>query len=169
MECVIYYGGSFSPPTLAHIAIAESIQEEIPGSKVLFAPVSDSYPKPSIANVTAEHRLKMLALCGVTVFDYEIKQDKYIPTYLALKELQRLYPGYRIQFIIGEDNLPDLPRWYKYDDLVREFMPIVVERRDDISSTKARDAIRSKDARSIERYCHPAVAEYINDNKLYQN
>ena len=43
-----------------------------------------------------------------------------------------------------------------YNDLIREFVPIVVERRDDISSTKARDAIRSNDTCALGRHCHPA-------------
>lgn len=168
MRNVIYYGGSFSPPTMAHLAIAKLVQSSIPDSIVLFSPVSDKYSKSSVREVTAEHRINMLTLSGVNVSTHEAGQAEYFPTYITLKNLQKQYPGSKIYFIIGEDNANDLPKWYNYESLISEFTPLVVSRSaDDISSTKAREAIRTGDISALRQQCHPAVINYILEHQLY--
>ena len=65
-DIYIWLGGSFSPPTIAHIAIAElvgtKLSEENPDRRinVFFVPVNDYYNKKSVKCVSAEDRVQML-------------------------------------------------------------------------------------------------------------
>jgi nicotinic acid mononucleotide adenylyltransferase len=65
-DIYIWLGGSFSPPTIAHIAIAElvgtKLSEENPDKRinVFFVPVNDYYNKKSVKCVSAADRVQML-------------------------------------------------------------------------------------------------------------
>ena len=45
--------------------------------------------------------------------------------------MKKQYPTQDIAFVIGADNLKDLPNWVQYEQLIQQFK-IIVFRRDDI-------------------------------------
>jgi nicotinic acid mononucleotide adenylyltransferase len=65
-DIYIWLGGSFSPPTIAHISIAElvgtKLSEENPDRRinVFFVPVNDYYNKKSVKCVSGTDRVQML-------------------------------------------------------------------------------------------------------------
>jgi cytidyltransferase-like protein len=60
MEATMYaiFGGSFNPPTIAHISIAIELLKEKNIEKVIFVPVGNQYKKNDLIDV--KHRMDML-------------------------------------------------------------------------------------------------------------
>ena len=48
MEKVGFFGGSFNPPTNAHLEIAKTALEEMELDKVYFVPMGNTYKKPGL-------------------------------------------------------------------------------------------------------------------------
>jgi len=46
MHMVLVFGGSFNPPTKAHLEIVEKLLERYEHARVLLLPVGDDYQKP---------------------------------------------------------------------------------------------------------------------------
>jgi len=65
-DLYIWMGGSFSPPTIAHIEIAELVGKKLASDNpdtrinVFFVPVNDNYTKDSVKCVSATDRVYML-------------------------------------------------------------------------------------------------------------
>jgi len=140
---IVVFGGAFNPPTRAHYEIAKHIDATDDVDEFLFMPVGEMYPKKELAS--ASHRTNMLTLLckkltKAQVSDIEVTASKPMKTFETLVELKKRYPNQDIAFIMGADNLVDLPNWYRYEDLIRDFK-IIVLNRDDMD---VRDIIASK-------------------------
>lgn len=134
MKPIIVFGGSFNPPTNAHMALAEQIVNEMELDTFLFMPVGDTYPKEGL--LPAKHRLAMLqAVCEdipkFEVSTIEIDSPRLLPTIDTLERVQENYPNHDIYFVLGTDNLRDLPNWDEYERMVKDFKLLVLERDND--------------------------------------
>lgn len=94
-------GGSFCPPTIAHIELAKACLEQHLCDKVIFVPVNDSYPKST--NLSANHRIKMLELAigteaSINFSLHEVAKEGFVSTFDSLSELQTLYPNDQLLF-----------------------------------------------------------------------
>lgn len=121
----IAFPGCFNPPTYTHFAIAAYVSKYFKGAKIIFIPVSDKYSKWNL--VDAKHRLAMLRLIknkNFLVSDIETKNDTQPKT---IQTLSKLKPK-NIRLLIGSDNLLNLKSWYKYEELIVKYKPIIVER-----------------------------------------
>ena len=58
-ERIAFFGGSFDPPHLGHIAVAHAAQQALALDKVLFAPVGLQPLKPSGSSASFQHRAAM--------------------------------------------------------------------------------------------------------------
>lgn len=191
-------GGSFNPPTKAHIEMIKKVGNLNYIEKTIILPVGDFYNKEEL--VSSEHRINMLNLIfdGMDKFivsDLEAKSDKQLKTLESLRLIKECYPDKDIAFVMGADNLKDIKNWYKYEKILSGFNFIVFDR-DNLS---ALDIIKNdvvlKDYRHkffIERlnvengisstkvrklikenkryseYLQYDVYEYIKKNKLYK-
>ena len=188
---IAVFGGSFNPPTIAHYEVAEHVMSILEVSKLLFVPVGNQYEKAGL--IPAIHRVQMLEIMakhlpGTSVSHVEIESARALKTIETLETLQAQHPNERLAFLIGADNLYDLPNWYCYEQLITQFKFIVVDRHDldvcgfiekkfsnhkenfivmddfvkrDISSTQYRVGEKQADI------LLPAVDAYIKKNKLY--
>ena len=103
-------------------------------------------------------------------------------TYQILDLYKKEYPKDEIYFIMGEDNLKDLPNWKKYDYLIKNYKFMLISRdnlnmkdekyvervklnQNDISSTMIRDLI--KDHKDVDKYLEKDVIKYISNYNLY--
>ena len=110
-------GGTFDPPHVGHLALAEQAREQLRLDRVLFIPAGDPWRKSQRAVTPAVHRLAMirLAVAGNPAFavdDSEVRRKG--PTYSVdtLRELRaRLATADELYFVIGQDALADLPHW----------------------------------------------------------
>lgn len=132
---IAVFGGSFNPPTVAHINLAKQVLEEMNEiEKVIFVPVSTKYNKKGLA--PDEVRLNMLKSIfnsqeNLEVSDLELKSERQLYTIETLRIIQEQKPEKEIYFLIGTDNLKELETWYKPDELLKNFKIIVLDRGED--------------------------------------
>lgn len=196
---IVIFGGCFNPPLNSHFSLAEQIINEYDKiEKIVFVPVNSKYQKADL--ISNEHRYKMLKLvCDknskLDVSRVEIDSSRPLYTIETLRIFQEKYPEYEIAFIIGSDNLKEIDKWKKSEELTKDFKIYVLERdKDNIEEiiksneflnnhrqafTKAKDNITSnlsstfvrkklKNQKSIRYLTPDEVVDYIEKNKLYQ-
>lgn len=131
---LVVFGGSFNPPTIAHFSIAKHVIQTLGCDRFFFLPVGNQYPKKDL--IPAHFRVEMLNLVcqqlkKASVCLIEVEADRVLTSFETLSILKKRYPDETIGFVIGADNLKDLPNWAQVDELIR-FFKIIVFRRDDI-------------------------------------
>ena len=110
-------GGTFDPPHIAHLILAEVAREQLNLDKVLFIPAGDPWRKSDRTVTSGSHRLAMtkLAIKGNAAFeidDCEIRREGATYTVDTLRELRaRLHPDDVLVFLVGQDALADMPHW----------------------------------------------------------
>ncbi len=111
------FGGSFDPPHIAHLFLAEQVVEQFGVGKVWFAPAHHS-PLKGGAHASDEDRLAMVRLAtegnpafGVT--DAELRRGGVSYTVDTLRALRRVHPRGRILFVAGMDSLLTLHLWHE--------------------------------------------------------
>lgn len=117
------FGGSFDPPHLGHLLLAESAREELDLEKVYFIPARQSPLKGWAAFASPEERLAMvsLAVADNPFFAVcRVELDREPPSYTVdtVKYFQGLFPEAELWLILGEDNLVELHRWHRVDELL---------------------------------------------------
>ncbi len=125
MERIGLLGGTFDPPHLGHLWLAETARQSLNLNKVLFLPAGHP-PHKSDEPVTAvEHRWNMttLAIEGKAYFqadrvDLERPSPHYTSTLLPL--IQQQYPKADLWLLIGSDSLRDLPFWHKPETVITQ-------------------------------------------------
>ena len=112
------YGGTFDPPHLGHLILAETATDSLNLARVLFVPAANP-PHKAASTIRAEasHRVAMVtrAIAGNERFalsrvDVDRPGPHYSVDMLAL--LRAEFPAAEFVFLIGADSLRDLPTWY---------------------------------------------------------
>lgn len=189
-EKVGILGGTFNPPHLGHLIIAEQVRDQLDLDKIVFLPTAEP-PHSSInkKTISSDIRVELLDLAIHTNpnFEmelYEVEKGGKNYTYNTMKALVDLYPAVDFYFIIGADMIEDLPTWHEIDKLVELVQFVGVNRPGyavetdyplimvdvplvDISSS----AIRKKVAQgcSIQYLVPENVQNYIEREGLYQD
>ncbi len=124
-ERIGVYGGTFDPPHLGHLILAETAADSLALARVLFVPAADP-PHKAAATIraTAAHRLAMveLAIAGNPRFALSrVDVDRPGPHYSVdmLRLLRAQFPAAELVFLIGVDSLRDLPTWSRPRELLR--------------------------------------------------
>lgn len=124
-ERIGVYGGTFDPPHLGHLILAETAADSLRLARVLFVPAADP-PHKAAATIraTAAHRLAMveLAIAGNPRFALSrVDVDRPGPHYSVdmLRLLRAQFPQAELVFLIGVDSLRDLPTWSRPQELLR--------------------------------------------------
>lgn len=117
---IAFFGGSFDPPHLGHIAIARAAQQALQLDTVLFAPVGTQPLKPFGATATFEDRVAMteLAIKGLPQFAIsfvDAPDPTGEPNYTidTLHRLEAQFPSAQLFTLIGADSFLSLSRWYR--------------------------------------------------------
>lgn len=61
MEKIGFFGGSFNPPTNAHLEIAKTALEEMELDKVYFVPMGNTYKKPGLIDEKLRYEMLQIA------------------------------------------------------------------------------------------------------------
>ncbi len=163
VERVGLFGGSFDPVHLGHLILAEAALEELQLERIIFIPAALSPFKTERPPAASdESRLAMLreaiaSEARFSVDDRELSREGPSYTIDTVRELLGDYPGVRFLYLIGADNLKDLPRWHEIEELrnLVDFAVLdrgnapelescelpVVRRRIDLSSTEIRERL----------------------------
>lgn len=187
------FGGSFNPPHIAHLIIAEILRERFSLDRVLWIPSAQPPHKLLSDLAPAHHRLEMtrLAVQGhpdFVVSDLELRREGPSFTLDTILQLKSDTPGHDYLLIVGGDSLAQFHTWHRPDAILRE-VPLLVYDRDggempaegfpadrilrtdvprlEVSSTEIR---RRCAAGETIRYLVPdAVAAYLAEHKLYRS
>ncbi len=126
-----FFGGSFNPPTNAHIMLAEKIINECKLDKVIFVPMGDFYPKNNLAK--SKDRFNMLKIAckdkdNMEVSDIELKSQENLHAIDAFMLIEKNYPNDDRYFIMGADNFVNIKNWKESEMLINNYKFIVIER-----------------------------------------
>jgi nicotinate-nucleotide adenylyltransferase len=117
-------GGTFDPPHLGHLWLAESAREQLSLDTVRFLPVGRPPHKLAPPAATAAQRLQMVSLAigdnahfSLDATDLERPPPHTTATLLPM--IRAAYPESRLWLLIGADSLRDLSEWQEPDEIIR--------------------------------------------------
>ena len=192
------FGGRFDPVHRAHIAIAQAVADKLNLDEVRWIVTGAPAHKPAIAS--ADDRLTMTKLALQELEDPRmVADDREIITaknggsnYTAdtVLSFQQEYPGRKLIWILGEDQLQNFLSWSRWQWLIHQVDLAVCARPntmsksvskvllnegaeitwvqvapDEVSSTSIRDRIRLGSA--VDGRLPRSVIEYISASRLY--
>ena len=191
---VAVLGGTFAPPTRAHLALLRAGMAFTGASRGVWVPSSVSYMRkwrpesmPDAWFVDTKHRAGMLAALCAAEGDMDLYPDEMTApgatyTFDTLCALEKKYGG-RVAFIMGSDLVPSLPGWHRAEELVKRFRIVAAARGEerlegsgvevmsfpdayrDLSATHVRALILAEKADEARGYLHPAVYDYILNHR----
>jgi nicotinate-nucleotide adenylyltransferase len=144
-------GGTFDPPHLAHLRIAEEALEAFSLNEVWFCPAFDPPHRKEKPKADFEKRVHMTRLAvennpAFKVIDIE-RGESPSYTIITLQKLKKLFPKVNFYLIIGWDSFLELPSWYRYQELI-DYAELIVCTRGNMDKAEA-EAIFSK---KVEAY-----------------
>ncbi len=185
MKKIGIYGGSFDPIHHGHLILAREALETLAFDEVIFVLAAQSPHKQDRAPSPVAARWEMLtaAIAGEPNFSASrLEIDRPPPSYSVetVEALRMAQPEAELFFLVGEDNLPELSTWHRFDDLQKLVQFIVLDRsgeeveydypairrKIDISATTIRKRVAS--GQSIRYFVPEAVEEIIRRENLYQ-
>lgn len=124
------FGGSFNPPHVAHLAVAEACAAGL--DRLLWMPAPDP-PHKAPLSVSGQDRLAMvrLAVAGNDRFeasDLEFGRSGPHYTVDTLRALRAEHPGGDLALVVGGDSLAAFTTW-REPDAILEMARLVVYRR----------------------------------------
>lgn len=186
-------GGTFDPPHLGHLILADTVLKELNYDKVIFIPSKIPPHKNISGEVSNEDRLNMLKLSieddeRFLFNDYELKSEGIS---YSIKTLNHIYESYnidgKIALIIGADLIKNFHKWKEpkklsnlanivavnrennenlfKENIEKYNIKIIIAPRIDISSTLIRERIKKNKA--FKYFLKDKVYNYIVSNKLY--
>lgn len=191
MTKVGLFGGSFDPPHLGHLIVAQEVLSLFNLDKILFIPAH--LPPHKRSHVPSKERYEMtcIAISGNPRFDIsdiELRRGGKSYTVDTLRELCSLFHEVDFYLIIGADEFAEIESWKDPEDVIN-LSKVVVMRRPghrlgrvkkksrgrfltaevpliEISSTEIRTRVRN--GKSIAYLVPRGVEEYIKRKGLYK-
>ena len=192
-------GGTFDPIHNGHLLMAEEARARLNLAVVLFIPAGQPWLKVASPVSAAEHRVEMVRLaiadkpyCKLSAMEIERAGPTYTVDTIAELSSQ-LGSGDELFFILGQDNLTQLPEWKEPSRLVEMCYLVAVPRpgssspdlkaleaaipgisqrvmlmekpRVDISASVIRDRVGR--GLSIHHLVPESVSSYIREHGLY--
>ncbi|TGE09983.1 nicotinate (nicotinamide) nucleotide adenylyltransferase [Hymenobacter fodinae] len=173
--------GSFNPIHTGHLILANymATHTDLDAVWLVVSPQSPFKVGQELLPEAYRYELVQLAIAGnlqLDVLDIEFEMPKPSYTIDTLDELHRRHPSHHFVLLMGEDNLPGLPRWKEAGRILKEYEVYVYPRPGvdatdvnahpgvkvvdapllDISATFIRDCVRER--KSI-RYLVPDAVE----------
>lgn len=180
-------GGNFNPIHLAHLVIADQVQQQLGLDKVYLMPTYLSPHVDEKKTIDSMHRLAMLELAitdnpRLAIEPIELVRKGKSYTVDTMTYLTEKNPDTDYYFIIGGDMVKYLPKWEAIDTLLDLVNFVGIKRPNydtdtpypiiwvdvpqmDISSTLIRQKI--KNGCSVRYLLPDSVSDYIKDKELY--
>jgi nicotinate-nucleotide adenylyltransferase len=186
------FGGSFNPPHLAHLIVAETVLSLFRLDAIWWMPAYQPPHKTGEALASADHRLAMTRAAiadnpAFAVSNLEVQREGTSYTVDTVRELQVAHPDDAFSLIIGSDSLQEFAGWHQPEEIIAR-VPLIVYKRPgsatavidpqfaervyfadapllEISGTEIRERLRA--GRSIRYLVPEAVRAYIELHQLY--
>jgi nicotinate-nucleotide adenylyltransferase len=144
-------GGTFNPPHLGHLALAQRARQELDMERVALMPAYSAPHKPAEEDPGAEHRLRM---CRLSVRDVEglatcaLEIERAEPSYTVdtLRALHESQRDNQLTFIVGADMARTLPAWREPRELL-ELADLAVAEREGVGREDVLQALAGLSAR----------------------
>ncbi|NGP43486.1 nicotinate-nucleotide adenylyltransferase [Bacillaceae bacterium SIJ1] len=132
MKHIGLFGGTFDPPHIGHLMIAQEVQVACQLDEIWFIPARKPPHKQHKETTEGKHRLRMIELATkhnplFNVNEIEFEHDLSY-TVDTVTMLQEKWPEYTFSFIIGADMVEGLAKWKDIDRLISKVQFIVAKR-----------------------------------------
>jgi len=129
-------GGSFNPPHVGHLVMAQEAHAQLGLDRVVLMPVLVAPHKPLDGDPGPEERFELCELAAARderLAVSHLELDRGGPSYTVdtLREIHGRSPGDELTFIIGGDNAQALPAW-REPEAVLSLATIAVAEREGI-------------------------------------
>jgi nicotinate-nucleotide adenylyltransferase len=136
--------GSFNPIHTGHLILANFMATHTDLEEVwlIVSPQSPFKVGQELLPEATRYELVQLAIAGnprLRALDIEFAMPKPSYTIDTLDELRRLHPATGFVLLMGEDNLPGLPRWKQADRILAE-NAVYVYPRPGVDATTVKEA-----------------------------
>jgi nicotinate-nucleotide adenylyltransferase len=186
-------GGTFDPFHRGHLEPIVAVRGAMGWDRVIYIPAYRQPFKLDRDAASGHHRFAMAVLAtreddALYVSPMELERGEVSYTVDTLEALRREHVEAELDWIIGEDNVADLPKWNGIER-IHELARFVVLKRIveegqsspsstnpnivyaangtvEISATDIRRRVRGGE--SIDAFVDPLVARYIHHNGLYR-
>jgi len=183
------YGGTFDPIHHGHLILAHDALEQLRLDAILFVPCARSPFKNRKPQVTDAQRLAMLRMAlknepRFWLTRCELDRPPPYYAYDTTLEIREAFPRGKLFWLIGADQLADLGKWHRADEL-RHLVTFVLlprggpspkrlpstvlglpqPRQVDISATEIRHRVKSR--LPIDHLVPASIAAYIKRHRLY--
>ena len=192
MARVGVFGGTFDPPHVGHLVVAQDVLDTLGLDRLILVPAAEPPHKDRTTEAPAETRARMLeaAVAGESRFEVsrlEIERGGPSFTVDTLRELSEQRPEAEFHLVIGVDQLETFLSWKEPEEVARLARLAVMTRdgrdpreaaphmdlpyqavpvtRIDLSSTEIRRRIAA--GRSIRHRVPEAVLGIIEAKRLY--
>lgn len=187
MKKIGIMGGTFNPPHIGHLIMANEVLNVLALDEIRFMPNAIPPHKHKSDDATAQQRYAMTELAIATnkrfkMEPYEIEQGGISYSFDTLKALTTQEPDSDFYFIIGGDMIDTLHTWHRIDELLElvhfvgvfrpgsngqttlaiELVPAPVI---DLSSTDLRQ--RFAENRDVTYLIPQKVEQFIREEGLY--
>lgn len=184
-------GGTFDPPHLAHLILAQAALEQLKLDEIWFLPAFLPPHKRGEKVTPFQKRLQMVRLAvrgnrRFKVLTIEKEKGGLSYTVETLPLLSRKHPEARFYLLLGSDNLPEFSGWREPEKVFSMAAPVFAHRPKtdeklpawmeraiwldnpllEISSANLRARMRA--GRSVRYLISEAVGRYIRKNRLYR-
>src|SRR5437588_3889181 len=184
------FGGSFDPVHLGHLLVAQAAKEELALDRLFFIPAAQSPFKPENQPTPAAERVRLLrlALAGKTwceIDEQEIRRGGTSYSIDTVRDYAQRFPGVELFYLIGADNIAQLPKWREAGELAKLAQFAAIPRPGlmtspfpppfkgqvlagfplGISSSQIRARLRA--GQQVEHLVRGAVREAIRNNRIY--
>ncbi|MFO0679636.1 MAG: nicotinate-nicotinamide nucleotide adenylyltransferase [Polyangiaceae bacterium] len=181
---VIFYGGSFNPPHVAHVlalTLALSLHDV---AKIVVAP---TFQHPFAKELAPfEDRFAMCVasmgfLPKVEVSRVEAELGGESRTLRTLEHLKRTNPSWSLRLLVGADIMVEAPKWHGFDAITKLAPPIVLGRigvdfasagpklLPAVSSTEVRRLLAERRWTELETLVPRDVLSYVRAHGLYES
>ncbi len=145
---IVVLGGSFNPPTIAHLKTLQKAMDIVGAEKGIFVPSPHAYVRKKMARaghteetLPEKIRFQMLDKMAkedgrLSVSDIEYHRTEKSYTYETLVALQEAYPDDTLYFLAGGDKISIFPRWHRIKEFLERFHIIVIKRDDEDAATE---------------------------------
>jgi nicotinate-nucleotide adenylyltransferase len=182
-------GGTFDPFHRGHLDPVLAVRGTMQWDRVIYVPAWQQPFKADRATTSGYHRFAMAALAtrhdhGLYVSPIELERGGVSYSVETMEQLRAMYPEAAFDWIIGEDNLAQLPEWKNPQRLFALVRFVVLARSGGgqpppgvrvvyaeneivpISATDIRKRVRAGEP--IDGFVDPLVSRYIHHYRLYQ-
>jgi len=130
---IAFYGGSFDPPHLGHMAVAHGLLRQFELDEFVFVPAFHAPHKKRADPTSPFDRYAMLCLTTanerrISVSKIEVEQPAKPYTVETLLRLKTWLPDAQIFFVMGADSWAQIRTWREWESVLTLTDQIVVTR-----------------------------------------